>query len=104
MIRASIGCWRVVCRCFEQRLNQANVGAALEQMGREAMTERVERDRLAQSPVFGRLLEQPAELTRGQRPVSTATGKQPAVFRRDAGIMPGRSHLPPLPQQVEDFR
>jgi len=86
----------------EQCLNQANVGAALEQMGREAMTERVERERLAQSPVFGRFLEQPAELTRGQRPMLAATGKQPAVFRRDAGIMPGRPHLPPLPQQVED--
>ena len=61
----------------EQRLNQANVGAALEQMGGEAMPERVERERLAQSPVFDRLLEQPAELTRGQRPMLTAAGKQP---------------------------
>jgi hypothetical protein len=37
MIRASIGCSWAVCRCFEQRLNDANVLAALEQMGRKAV-------------------------------------------------------------------
>jgi hypothetical protein len=34
----------------EQRLNHANVGAALEQMGREAMPERVERESALRNP------------------------------------------------------
>jgi hypothetical protein len=46
----------------EQRLNHANVLAALEQMGRKAMAKRMQRDRLAQPRGFGGLLEQPAEL------------------------------------------
>ena len=33
-----------------------------------------------------------------------ATGKQPALFRRDAGVLLGRARLPPLPQQLEDLR
>ena len=64
----------------------------------------MQRDRLAQPRGVGGLLEQPAELTRGQRPMSTATGKQPALFLRDAGVMGGRPHLPPLPQQLQDLR
>ena len=32
-----------------------------------------------------------------------AAGKQPALFRRNAGVMLGRPRLPPLPQQVEDL-
>jgi hypothetical protein len=47
MIRASIGCWRAVCGCFEQRRNQASVLTALEQMGREGMAKRLKRKRLA---------------------------------------------------------
>src|SRR5271155_1915087 len=33
-----------------------------------------------------------------------ATGKQPALFRRYAGVLLGRARLPPLPQQLEDLR
>src|SRR5262249_9614003 len=52
----------------------------------------------------GGILEQP-ELTRGQRLMIAATWKQPAVLRRDAGvIIRGRPRLPPLPQQLEDLR
>ena len=36
----------------EQRLNQPNIGAALEEMGREAMTKRVQRERLTQPRRF----------------------------------------------------
>src|SRR5947207_3162780 len=61
----------------EQRLNDANVPAALEQMSREAVTKRMQRERLAQPRGF---LEQPAELTRDQRLMITATWKQPALF------------------------
>ena len=55
------------------------------------------------APCFRCLLEQPCELARRQRPTVTATGKQPTLFRREAGVICGRPRLPPLPQQVEDL-
>src|SRR6266403_4859498 len=73
----------------------------VEQMSREAVTKRMQRERLAQPRGF---LEQPAELTRGQRLMITATWKQPALFWRDAGVVRGRPRLPPLPQQLQDLR
>src|SRR5215472_15932774 len=88
----------------EQRLNHANVFAALEQMGPKAVAKRMQRDRLAQPRGFGGLLEQPAELTRGQRLMMTGTWKQPALFWREGGIIiRGRPYLPPLPQQLQDL-
>ena len=87
----------------EQRLNQPNVLAVLEQMGCEGMTQRMKRDRLAQPRRLRRLLEQPAELARSRRVTINATGKQPTLFRRNAGVAPGRPRLPPSPQQVEDL-
>src|SRR3981189_2957832 len=104
-MRASACCSWAVCRPSEQRLNDANVPAAFEQMGREAVAKRMQGDCLAQPRGSRGLLEQPAELTRGQRVMVTATWKQPAVFRRDAAvIIRGRPRLPPLPQQLEDLR
>src|SRR5215831_17205248 len=97
------GC-RLELGMSEQGLNDAKVLAALEQMGREAMAKRMQRDRLAQRRGFGGLLEQPAELTRGQRLMITATWKQPALFRRNAGVIRAPPHLPPLPQQLQDLR
>src|SRR6266853_297646 len=82
----------------------ANVPAALEQMSREAVTKRMQREHLAQPRGFRGFLEQPAELTRGQRLMITATWKQPALFWRDAGVVRGRPRLPPLPQQLQDLR
>src|SRR3984893_11855798 len=84
----------------EQRLNHANVLAALEQMCRKAVAKRMQRDRLAQRRGFGGLLEQPTELTRSQRLI-TATWKQPALFRRAADVIRGRPRLPAFPQQLE---
>src|SRR6266849_1867534 len=78
----------------EQRLNDANVPTAFEQMGREAVAKRMQRDRLAQRRGFGGLLEQSTELTRSQRLI-TATWKQPALFRRAADVIRGRPRLPP---------
>src|SRR5258707_9102020 len=73
----------------EQRLNDANVPAALEQMGREAVAKRMQGDCLAQPRGSRGLLEQPAELTGGQGVMLTATWKQPAVFGRDAAVILG---------------
>ena len=94
---------RVELFVSEQRLNQPNVLAVLEQMGCEGMTQRMKRDRLAQPRRLRRLLEQPAELARSRRVTINATGKQPTLFRRNAGVAPGRPRLPPSPQQVEDL-
>src|SRR6267154_227742 len=80
----------------EQRLNHANVLAALEQMCRKAVAKRMQRDRLAQRRGFGGLLEQSPKLTRSQRLI-TAAWKQPLVFGRDAVFGCGRPRLPPLP-------
>src|SRR6516225_3390086 len=85
----------------EQRLNHANVRAALEQMGRKAMAKRMQLDRLAQPRGFGGLFEQPAELTRGQWLMITAAWKQPALFGREVGVIRRRSRLPQLPQQLQ---
>jgi hypothetical protein len=60
MIRASNGCWRAVCRCFEQRLDDSDVGAALEQVGREAVAQRVQRHPLLDPGCVGGLVEQAA--------------------------------------------
>src|SRR5271157_1656219 len=94
---------RVELFVSKQRLNQPNVRAVLEQMGCEGMTQRMKGDRLAQPRGFCRLLEQPAELARSRRLTIDATGKQPTVFPRNAGVTPFWPRLPPLPQQVEDL-
>src|SRR5208282_5338570 len=86
--RATRSSWRGAARrrvelfVSEQRLDQPNVRAVLEQMGCEGMTQRMKRRRLAQPRRFRRLLEQPAELARRHRLTISATGKQPALFRR----------------------
>src|SRR5262244_2141432 len=59
----------------EQRLNHANVRAALKQMGCEAVAKRMQRERFTQPRCFRCLLEQPSELACRQRPRFTATGK-----------------------------
>ena len=64
---AGVASRRVELFVSEQRLNQPNVPAVLEQMGCEGMTQRMKRDRLAQPRRLRRLLEQPAELARSRR-------------------------------------
>src|SRR5271157_2094072 len=100
---AGVASRRVELVVSKQRLNQPNVRAVLEQMGCEGMTQRMKRDRLAQPRGFHRLLEQPTELARRHRLTISATGRQPALFRRNASVTPGRPRLPPSPQQVEDL-
>ena len=80
----------------EQRLNHANVRAALKQMGREAVAKRMQREGFTQPRCFRCLLEQPPELACRQRPTVTATGKQPTLFRCEAGVIRGRPRLPPF--------
>ena len=60
----------------EHGLNHAKALAALEQVGREGVAKRMQRNRLAQPRGFGGLLEQSTELTRGQWLMLTAAWKQ----------------------------
>jgi len=87
----------------EQRLDQPNVLAVLEQMRCEGMAQRMKSDRLAQACGFRRLLKQPAELARCRGAAIDAAGEQPAVFPHNPAVALGRPLLPPLPQQVEDL-
>src|SRR5450631_1237338 len=85
------------------RENEAGTESTRHSPGGYIVAKRMQRDRLAQRRGFGGLLEQSTELTRCQRLI-TATWKQPALFRRAADVIRGRPRLPPLPQQLEDFR
>ena len=58
----------------EQRLDDRISVPRLEQMRCEAMAKRMQRQRFAQPRGFRGLLEQPAELARGQRPMLTRPG------------------------------
>jgi hypothetical protein len=46
VIRASTGCWRAVCRCFEQDLDHPNIDVLLEQMGGKAVPQCMRRHAL----------------------------------------------------------
>ena len=63
---AGVASRRVELLVSEQRLDQPNVLAVLEQMGCEGMAQRMKSDRLAQPRGFRRLLEQSAELARSR--------------------------------------
>ena len=85
----------------EQGLDDADVGAALQEVGREAVAERMHRHRLADARRLGRLVEQATELAGRHRTARPAAGKQPALLRRHALVVARRALLPPLAQQTE---
>src|SRR4029453_5604293 len=82
-------------------LDQANVGAVLEQMGGEAVPQRMQRDLLVDPRRLGRIMEQPAQLAGGEWLGRNASGKQPALQGRHAVVVARRPYRPPLPQQGE---
>ena len=79
----------------------SDIGAVLEQVGREAVAQRVQRHALPDPGRIGRLMEQAVELAGGHRLAGPAAGKQPAFFQGRSRIVPRRARLPPLPQQIE---
>src|SRR5450830_574110 len=87
----------------QQRLDDADIGAALEQMGREAVAERVQRHALLDPGRVGRLMEQAAQLAGGHRLAGLAARKQPTFFHGRSSIVSRWAHLPPLAQQIERF-
>ena len=73
---------RVQLVVAQQRLDHSDIGAAFQQMGGEAVTQRVQRHALLDPGGIGGFMEQPAQLARGQRLAGRAAGKQPAFLQR----------------------
>ncbi|HEV7445277.1 MAG TPA: hypothetical protein VGO18_21960 [Steroidobacteraceae bacterium] len=74
---------------------------ALEQVGREAVAQRVQRHALLDPGCIGRLMEQAAELAGRHRLARPAARKQPAFLHRRSRVIPRRACLPPLAQEIE---
>jgi hypothetical protein len=70
-------------------------------MGREAVTQRMQRHALLDPGRIGRLMEQAAELAGRHRLARPLAGKQPAFRHRRCGIETPPTRLPPLAQEVE---
>ena len=62
----------------QQRLDNSNIGTTLEQVGREAVAQRVQRHGLFDPRRLGRLVKQAAQLAGGHRLAAPVAGKQPA--------------------------
>src|SRR5215471_551262 len=85
----------------QQRLDDSDIGAALQQVGREAVPQRVQRHALLDAGRLSRLMEQPIELPGRHRLAAALAGKQPAFLHRRSGNVTRWARLPPLSQQIE---
>lgn len=85
----------------EQRLDDPDVHAALQQVRREGMAQRMQRDRLGDASRSRRLLEQPRNLSRREMP-ATIAGKKHAIGSGHAPVVDGRAFGPPRAQQAQD--
>ena len=74
---------------------------SFEQMGRKTVAQRMQRHRLLDAGRVSRLVKQTIELPGRHRPSGLAAREQPALLLRHACIVTSRSHLPPLPQEIE---
>src|SRR3954467_15158099 len=79
----------------EQHLDHADIDVLLQQMGREAVAQRVRRDPLGDVGRAGGGMDDPVELTRGEMVDPPATGEQP-------DLRPGDP--PPVTQELEQLR
>src|SRR5271169_614229 len=92
---------RVQLVVTQKRLDFTNVGTVLEQVGREAVAQRMQRHALLDPGRIGSLMEQAVELAGRHRLAALGAWKQPAFLHRRSGIMTRWAPLPPLPQQIE---
>ena len=67
----------------QQRLDNSNIGTTLEQVGREAVAQRVQRHGLFDPRRLGRLVKQAAQLAGGHRLAALVAGKQLAIATRN---------------------
>src|SRR5207344_853128 len=87
----------------QERLDDSDISAALQQVGREAVAQRVQRHALLDPGFIGRLVEQSAQLAGGHRLAQPAARKQPALLKGRC-VIETPAHLPPLPQQIDRLR
>src|SRR6478672_3264030 len=81
-----------------------NIGTTLEQVGGEAVAQRVQRHGLLDPGRVGRYVKQAAQLAGGHRLAAPVAGKQPAFGHGCSGIVSRWARLPPLAQQTEGLR
>ena len=90
-----MGCWRAVCLCFEQNLNDPDIDVLFEQMRGEAVPKRVGRDALGDSGRSRRGGNGATELPSRHRVDRVEPREQPTPWGRD---------LPPVAQQLQQLR
>src|SRR5580693_2166821 len=88
----------------QQRLDNSDIGTALEQVGREAVAQCMLRHGLLDPGRVGRLVKQAAQLAGGHRLAALVARKQPAFGHRCSSIVTRWARLPPLAQQTERLR
>jgi hypothetical protein len=84
MIRASIGCWRAVCRCFEKDLDHPNINVVFEQVSRKTVPQSMGCHALLEVGHHGGGMAGARELTCRYRVGWVLAGKQPSLRPRDA--------------------
>src|SRR6266851_8431691 len=92
---ASACCSRAVCRRSEQDLDHTNIDVLLEQVGGEAVSQRVRCHPIGQPSQLGGHVAGAVELARGHRVDAVAAGEHPHWGMRDA---------PPVAQQLQQLR
>ena len=75
MIRASARCSWAVCRHSEKRLDLTNIDPVLEQVGREAVAQRMQGHALPDPGRIGSLMKQAVELAGRHRLAALGAGK-----------------------------
>src|SRR5215470_1273177 len=85
----------------QERLDDSDIGAAFQQVGRKAVAQGVQCHTLSDPGCIRRLVEQPVELAGRHRLAAALAGKQPAFLHRRSGNVTRWARLPPLSQQIE---
>src|SRR3984893_2083598 len=88
----------------QKRLDDSNIGAAFEQMGRETVAQSVQTHPLPDAGPIGRLVEQPVELAGGHWLARLAARKEPAFLKGRCVWIEPRTSLPPLSQEIDHLR
>src|SRR5258706_2519302 len=101
---ARIARCRIQLVVTQKRLDDSNIGTALEQVRREAVAQSMQRHGLLDPGGVGRLVEQAAQLAGRHRLAGPVAGKQPAFLCGRSGIVTRSACLPPLAQQIERLR
>src|SRR6185437_3874313 len=95
-----IECGRIELAMPQQDLDDANVDILFQQMGCEAVAQRMGRDPLPDPSRFGRLMRRAVDLPGRDRIGATAPWEQPAMPQHDPASL---AFFPPQPQQREEL-